>query len=251
MKETEKTGVGIKGFSDGIRYQSARPGYPVEAVAHLVDHLAIDASTKVVDVAAGTGLFTRELVAFTSHVIAVEPARGMRDELVVQLPSVEVLDGVAEKLPLGDNSADVLTVAQAFHWFDPDEALGEFARVLVRGGGLGLIWNERDESVQWVDAMSKAILWHQRKPYDMATDFGAILLSGGFVDVEKRTFRNVQLMDRLSLHERVLSTSYIAMMSPQEQKAILKDVDDIIASFEESFELPYVTTTFCARSPLH
>lgn len=249
MSESRTPKVGIEGFADGTRYQSARPGYPVEAVAYLIDRLGVTSTTRVVDVAAGTGLFTRELLAFTTHVIAVEPAQGMRDEFARQLPSVEIVEGFAEKLPLSDASVDDLFVAQAFHWFDPERALAEFTRVLVPGGGLGLIWNERDESVDWVDEMSAAILWHQKKPYDMATDFSTILEIGGFDDVEKRSFKNAQLMDRFTLHQRVLTTSYIAVLDSSQQQKILEDVDRIIKSFDEPFELPYVTTTYCATSP--
>jgi hypothetical protein len=88
-----------------------------------------------------------------------------------------------------------------------------------------------------------------KKPYDMATDFTAILERGGFVDVEKLTFKNAQLMDRLALHQRVLTTSYIALLDAPSQRKILDDVDRVIESFDESFDLPYVTTTYCARAP--
>jgi SAM-dependent methyltransferase len=249
VTESERASTGIEGFADGTRYQSARPGYPVEAVAYLVSHFHVGKTTKVVDVAAGTGLFTRELLPFTKYVVAVEPGRGMRDEFNLQLPGIEILDGVAERLPLANASVDVLTVAQAFHWFDSQAALEEFTRVLVPGGGLALLWNERDESVEWVEALSRAILWDVKKPYDMATDFTAILERGGFVDVEKHTFKNAQLMDRLALHQRVLTTSYIALLDAPSQRKILDDVDRVIESFDESFDLPYVTTTYCARAP--
>lgn len=249
MGSAKKSGVGIEGFADGGRYQSARPGYPVEAVAHLVEFCRINSASRVVDVAAGTGLFTRELRPFTSHVLAIEPSRGMREEFETQLPEVEILDGVAEALPIGDASADVITVAQAFHWFDADVALAEFTRVLVPGGGLALVWNERDESIEWVDMLSRAILWHLKKPYDMATDFGALLMRNDFVEVEKRQFRNAQLVDRLALHQRVLTTSYIALLDQPAQQRILDDVDSVIEGFDEPFELPYVTTTYCSRAP--
>jgi chaperone required for assembly of F1-ATPase len=83
----------------------------------------------------------------------------------------------------------------------------------------------------------------------MATDFSTILEIGGFDDVEKRSFKNAQLMDRFTLHQRVLTTSYIAVLDSSQQQKILEDVDRIIKSFDEPFELPYVTTTYCATSP--
>ena len=86
----------------------------------------------------------------------------MRRELEQAVPGVEVLDGTAESIPLPDASVDVVTVAQAFHWFDAPVALDEIARVLRPGGGLAILWNERDESTPWVAEMSRIIRWHER-----------------------------------------------------------------------------------------
>ena len=73
-----------------------------------------------------------------------------------------MVDGTAEAIPLPDASVDVVTVAQAFHWFDAPAALAEIARVLAPGGGLAILWNERDESTAWVAEMSRLIRWHER-----------------------------------------------------------------------------------------
>ena len=61
-----------------------------------------------------------------------------------------------------DGSVDVVTVAQAFHWFDAPAALAEIARVLRPDGRLAILWNERDESTAWVAEMSRIIRWHER-----------------------------------------------------------------------------------------
>ena len=236
----------VSGFADGARYQSARPGYPVAAVAHMVEVLNVTRARRVVDVAAGTGLFTRELIAFAQELIAVEPSAGMRLEFENQGLHVAVLEGTAESLPFEDHSVDVITVAQAFHWFDYDKALAEFARVLSRSGHLGLVWNERDESVEWVAALTRAMQWDVKRPFDAATDYAAVLADGGFGDVQRRDFRHAQLVDRAMLERRVLSTSYIAVMDPASQQRILDDVATIVREFDEYFEIPYLTTTYCA-----
>ena len=72
------------------------------------------------------------------------------------------VDGTAEAMPIGAGTVDAVTVAQAFHWFDRDAALSEIRRVLRPGGGLGLVWNRRDESVPWVSEMSAVLSWHDR-----------------------------------------------------------------------------------------
>ena len=99
----------------------------------------------MLDLAAGTGKLTRLLVPSGANVIAVEPVREMRAELERRVPAVAALAGTAEQIPLADGYVDAVTVGQAFHWFDADEALREIHRVLQPGGGVALVWNARDE----------------------------------------------------------------------------------------------------------
>ena len=104
----------------------------------------------VVDLGAGTGKLTRSLVALGHRVTAVEPLPEMLDQLRAARSRGDRLEGGAEAIPLPAESADVVTVAQAFHWFDHGPALVEIARVLRPGGRLALVWNVRDESEPWV-----------------------------------------------------------------------------------------------------
>ena len=107
--------------------------------------------------APGRGKLTRQLLAKGWDVVAVEPSDGMRQQLRRSLPSVPALKGTAEDIPLDDAAVDVVLVAQAWHWVDVDRAVPEVARVLVPGGRLGLVWNERDERHDWVAQLSRAI----------------------------------------------------------------------------------------------
>lgn len=118
-------------------YEHGRPGYP-DAVVDLVE---LAPSATVVDLAAGTGKLTRQLVSRFAHVVAVEPDAGMRRLLVAGCPGVEAIDGTAEETPLPDGSVDAVFVAQAFHWFDNEVALIEMARILRPSGALVVIWN--------------------------------------------------------------------------------------------------------------
>ena len=133
-----------RGFQRGAdAYERGRPGYPPEAVKWLWLELRLEPGRTVVDVAAGTGKLTRELVSSGATVIAVEPVPAMRAVLEGVVPDATALAGTAEALPLDDASVDALVVAQAFHWFDGPAAVSEFHRVLRPGGRLGLIWNRR------------------------------------------------------------------------------------------------------------
>jgi ubiquinone/menaquinone biosynthesis C-methylase UbiE len=121
----------------GADYERGRPGYPDEAVALLARELGIGPGRRVLDLAAGTGKLTRALLPYGAQLRAIEPVRGMREQLLNTTAGVEVTDGTAEQIGLPDASIDVVLVAQAFHWFDTAAAAAEIHRVLVPGGGLG------------------------------------------------------------------------------------------------------------------
>ena len=123
-----------------------RPG-PAPAA---VDWLLPAGCAVAVDLAAGTGLFTRELEARVEQVVAVEPDERMRQVLAARSPGVRVLDGQAEDIPLPDSYADAVFVSHAWHWFDPSRAVPEIARVLTDGGRLGVLWTSRDRDEDWV-----------------------------------------------------------------------------------------------------
>jgi SAM-dependent methyltransferase len=125
------------------QYERARPGYAPAAVAFLVERLGLGPDRVVVDLAAGTGKLARQLVPSGARVVAVEPLAEMRSFIPA---GIEVLDGTAEAIPLPDDFADAVTVAQAFHWFDAEAALREIERVVRPGGLLALVSNRREPS---------------------------------------------------------------------------------------------------------
>jgi ubiquinone/menaquinone biosynthesis C-methylase UbiE len=232
-------------------YERGRPSYPEEALALLARELGIGPGCRVLDLAAGTGKFSRLLVALGADVVAVEPVKGMRDQLVANVAGIEVVDGAAEAIPLDDASVDVVTVAQAFHWFDAPAALSEMARVLREDGGLSLIWNERDESVPWVNELSQIIHWNVRKPYDTEIDWCATVdRSERFTPARHAHFAYVQMLDADTLVERVESTSYLAAMTHDERAPYEARVRALVAEFSSPFALPYDTHVYwCSKRP--
>jgi ubiquinone/menaquinone biosynthesis C-methylase UbiE len=234
--------VAARGFEAGAAaYELARPGYPDEAVTLLAAVLGIVAGARICDLAAGTGKLTRRLVEAGASVVAVEPVDGMRQQLAAVLPEVEVIEGTAESIPLPDASVDAVTVAQAFHWFDAPSALEEIARVLKPGGGLAILWNERDERTPWVAEMSRIIRWHERtvSRYQHVSWADVVAASGRFTALEERVVDWEQPMTRDLLAERVRSISYIAAMPTGERERQVADVVGLVARKAEPFPLPY------------
>jgi SAM-dependent methyltransferase len=127
-------------------YDRLRPGPPDDAL----DWLVPGDCEIAVDVAAGTGLFTRALERRAGQVIAVEPDERMRAVLAARSPGVRAVAGRGEAIPVPDASADGVFVSSAWHWLDPDRAVPEIARVLRDGGRLGVIWTSRDRGADWV-----------------------------------------------------------------------------------------------------
>jgi len=104
----------------------------------------------VLDLAAGTGAVTRELIGRVARVVAVEPDERMRAVLTARCPEAEVLAGRGEDIPLPDASVDAVLISSAWHWLDPELAVPEITRVLRAGGVLGVMWISRDTRVPWV-----------------------------------------------------------------------------------------------------
>jgi ubiquinone/menaquinone biosynthesis C-methylase UbiE len=244
--------VAARGFQAGAAaYESARPGYPDGAVDALVRELGVTAGTTVCDLAAGTGKLTRRLVELGATVTAVEPVEAMREQARASVPGAEIVDGTAESIPLPDASVDVVTVAQAFHWFDADPALTEIARVLKPGGGLAILWNERDERTAWVAEMSRLIRWHERtvSRYQHVDWAEVVAASQRFTALAEVAVAWEQPMTRPVLADRVRSISYIAVMPPAERERLASEVTTLVTRLPEPFALPYVCRVqWCRRT---
>ena len=202
-------------------YERSRPGYPEDAVRWLAGEEPCD----VVDLGAGTGKLTRSLVDLGHRVTAVEPLPEMLDQLRVAVPEATAVEGGAEAIPLPAESADVVTVAQAFHWFDHGPALVEIARVLRPGGRIALVWNVRDESEPYGGRAERCDGGEDGRRHGCRST--PIDASGLFGPVERATFSHVQEVDRETLQELVRSRSYCAVLSEEERAPVLQNVDDL------------------------
>jgi SAM-dependent methyltransferase len=145
-------------FGDlAARYERVRPAYPAAILAALARRTGLEPGTIVIDLGAGTGTLTRQLADLGADVTAVEPSAGMRARCAAAVPGAAVVDGTAEAVPVATASADVVTAAQAIHWFVPGPALDEIARVLRPGGWLAVVGYDTPPG-GWA-----AEFWHLRR----------------------------------------------------------------------------------------
>jgi len=235
-------------------YDRGRPDYPLIPVEYLLRQLNVTPRSCVVELGAGTGKFTSHLARTGARIIAVEPVASMRARLADRLPEVEVVDSTAEAIPFPDASADAVFAAQAFHWFDAERALAEIHRVLRPGGGLGLIWNVRDESLPWVRELTAIFDRHEgTAPRYRTLEWMSAFQDGSlFAPLKSREFTHVQQLTPSILLDRVASVSFIASLPEVERSKVLDQVRALLESEptlrgREQFEMPYQTRIYWCR----
>lgn len=230
-------------FNDAAdEYERGRPGYPGDAVDWLVGD-----ARRVLELGAGTGKLTRLLVARGLSVVAVEPLDNMRTQLVRSVPGAQVRAGTAEDIPAGAGDFDLVLAAQAWHWVDSRTASAEVARVLRPGGALGLVWNERDNRVPWVAALSD-LAW---PPGDTTQHEEIIDLVDAFGPVERADFTYEQDLDRVTLLDMLASHSVVITLTKAERDRVLGSVAELVDTHPDTagrdrFALPYVTCCYRA-----
>jgi SAM-dependent methyltransferase len=241
-----------RGFEAAVeRYERGRPGYPDDAVTYLVRELEIAPGRDVVELGAGTGKFTELLALTGASITAIEPIPGMRDALRRNCPTVTVLDGTAEDIPLDGAGADAVVAAQAFHWFDADRALAEIARVLRSEGRLGLIWNARDEASDWSERLTAIFdrLSGDGPRYRDLRWRAAFARSDAFGPLHHQVAYHVHEVTREGFLDRVLSVSYVASAPPDERDRVVAEVTAMLETDPELagrqlIVMPYRTDVF-------
>ena len=232
-------------------YDAARPGYPAEAVSWLLGEDADPLTTgPVVDLGAGTGKLTAAIAQRGFSVVAVDPSSEMLGILEQRLPDVDARIGTAERIPLEDASVGAVVCGQAWHWVDPERAVPEVARVLRPGGVLGLVWNERDESVGWVAELGE--LMGTGDAY--VGDEDEPELSAPFGEMQRHEVRWVQSMTVEQLLDLARSRSNFITQDADSQAAVIASIRRLAVGHPDLrgravFELPYVTRCYRARVP--
>jgi SAM-dependent methyltransferase len=202
-------------------YVRARPSYPHALLTLLHEACGLGASSVVADLGSGTGLFTRLLLDTGATVHGVEPNEEMRAAAEAMLGGAtgfRSVAGAAEATTLPDASVDLVTAAQAFHWFDTERTRVELDRILrVRGdrntaSNVALVWNDRELSSDAFHHAYEELLVRRCPKYlalqgkaDTTEKFDTLLGAGAW---RRISVPNEQRLDREGLAGRLLSSSY-------------------------------------------
>jgi SAM-dependent methyltransferase len=231
-------------------YDRVRPRYPVEALHWMLG----DQPLRVVDLGAGTGILTRQLLELGHDVIPVEPDAGMRDRLDESIGRELAFEGSAEAIPMADGVVDAVVAGQAYHWFNRDLAHDEIARVLRPGGVFAPLWNERDERVAWLKQLSDITdgIHDDTKPEERHLDPADSGFGPKFTPVEQASFPFVRTCDEELLVELMKSRSYYLSSPPDRQRRMEEQIRQLVHEHPDlagrsEFPLPYVTFAYRAR----
>jgi len=230
-------------------YSKNRPSYPDE-LFHFLSHHIIEGSL-VADIGAGTGIFSKLLLENGYSVIAVEPNEEMGKiaiEILDPFPLFQFVFGTAENTGIKEHSIDLVTAAQAFHWFDSKAFKKECQRVLKKGGKVALIWNKRDESNPFIQAYEEINkkLCSSFKGFSSGIKTKEIQCFFKDENCEIFTFSNINKIDEKGFIGRALSSSYAPQKEDDNYNIYQSKLRELFKKFEKDgfVEFPIITALY-------
>lgn len=240
-------------FTDRVtNYAKGRPGYPSQIIDVLRNNCGLTKTAVIADIGSGTGILAQMLCDYAQHVIGVEPNEAMRaasQDLLADKANFLAVNGSAENTGLPATSVDLITSAQAFHWFDQGEARHEFMRILKPSGFTALIWNDRRMTgSRFAEAYEQLLV-------DFGVDYQEVQSRGrasgenlerffGHSEIKRATIPNVQRLDREGFIARATSASYMPNESHAQHGAMLEAARRI---FEENRSGDHVVMEYDTR----
>ena len=257
MSKSDVNTVAAEGFEKAATvYEEARPSYPSQVI-DLIKSL-YDKPDIILDLGAGTGKLTRLLGPIEAReIIAIEPVSSMRENLKKFPIITKIIDGTAEHIPCDDHTIDIILCGQSFHWFATHRALVEIHRVLKTNGLLILIWNRADShGKEWLEKLSAYVESYQPEGIFRYKTLGwqqAFENQKYFSSLESKQFINSQRITRDLAIKKILSTSFIAILSNEEKTKLIENIENILDNVEEirdveEFDTYYLTHVYWCSS---
>lgn len=236
----------------GNVYAKARPDYPKTLFYYLQSKNILDSSMTVADIGSGTGIFTVQLSPLVNKLYAVEPNDDMRQKAEDRFhcfPNIVSVNATAEKTSLNESSVDVVTVAQAFHWFDRTVFKKECQRILKPNGKVVLVWNDRDINSQIIKdnfAVNQKFcsgFKGSSNGMDFSKDSFSDFFKGEFQTVE---FDNSLIYDKNAFVARNLSSSYAPKFTDSYYEEYVKEIINVFDKHNKNgtVQYPYITRCY-------
>lgn len=229
-------------FSDRVEdYVKYRPSYPKAAIDKILEDFTLPITAA--DIGAGTGISSRLLANHGVKVIAIEPNEEMRNAGIRDnTTSVEWKDGTAENTNLPENSVDLVTCFQAFHWFTPEPTLAEFRRILKPKGKLAVIWNFRDEKDEFTAEYSRIIreASNNHPAESKMKTVEPLKETAYFKNFQEYNFVYQQELDLTGLIGRAMSVSYLPKTGDDYNK-LITDFENLHQRFKNKQGFVYMT----------
>lgn len=239
----------ITRFTEKVEYFSKyRPAYPEQILSSLEKNIGFDSSKDIADIGSGTGILSRLFLNNGNLVFGVEPNDEMRERAEKHLEkflNFISISGTAEKTALATNSVDLISVGQAFHWFDIKKAKKEFKRILRKNGHVVIIWNERKITSLFMKELNSILELLGQEFEDAERNLADSEFHKTFFGEEKvhtHSYPNFQMLDLNGLKGRIQSISYFPDTG-DEHKKIMKEVKAVFDKYNNGgqVKLEYVT----------
>jgi SAM-dependent methyltransferase len=232
-------------FSDRVEYYLRyRPHYPKALLEFFRSDLALTPDHIIADIGSGTGFLAQMFLRNGNTVYGVEPNQEMREageKLLGEYPQFISVDGTAEATTLAEHAIDVIVAAQAFHWFDPQQAREEFLRILKPGGIVALIWNNRLIDASLFSREYETLVQHYSTDLDYvvnrsmrAMDRGTMEAFFGPDGFKRVEFDNQQMFDFGGLRGRLLSSSYAPLEAEPQYQPMMHELQMLFNRYQEN-----------------
>jgi len=233
-------------------YLRFRPGYPRAVLDLLRAECGLTPATRVADIASGTGIFTRLLLENGNQVFAIEPNQEMRraaERLLASYPKFLSVNATAEATALPDRSVELVTAAQAAHWFDHARAHREFVRILTPGGWAVLLWNERStDATPFLRAYEQLLVRYGTDYQQVRHEHTTDTIDAFFYPApcRKKVFAMTQEFDYAALEGRLLSSSYAPLPGDPNHTPMLQELRCVFEAYASAgiVLMPYHTRVY-------
>ncbi|HQU91271.1 MAG TPA: methyltransferase domain-containing protein [Pyrinomonadaceae bacterium] len=243
----------VERFSNRVEnYVKYRPSYPAEVLNVFRDEMGLNSESLVADIGSGTGISSKLFLDSGNVVYGVEPNAKMREaaaEFLAAYPNFYSIDGTSTATNLFNASVNIITAAQAFHWFEPEPTRKEFKRILKPGGWVALMWNERQlDTTPFLIEYEKLLLKYANDYTKVRHDnINETTLKNYFQgDFRTATFANKQVLDFDGIKGRVSSSLYMPSESDRQYSAMVEELQTLFDKHAENdrIQVFYDTNVF-------